>query len=535
MSETGMVASSSPDANRVGVQVLVDGGNAVDAAIAMALALGVADPGDSGLGGTVYILIRMADGAVDAIDGSSPVPMRVSRPDLKRLLDAEQKYGPELASTPGALAALDLARARHGTLSLSEILAPSIALAEAGYRLPPFQRASIARYLDDVRDSEPLASIVLEDGLNPVAVGARMRWPGLARTLRRISEGGVDEFFNGSIAADIEADMIRGGGYVRRHDLARVKARRVKPLRGSYRGFEILSYPVPGAGAAVIEGLNILECFESKLLQLDGVDRLQLMAEAFHFAIDDHRSLQPDALLPTSPSALWYSGKPHASSRAELLRFGTPVAAEHFHGDSGNPELESQTVQVSVIDSAGNAVGLTQTLGRFFGNKVVAHEMGFLYNTFLGSVNPLNPRSLRPGALLPLDSAPTIVVAGDRPMLVLGSAGSSRIPGAVDTVISNVVDRGMSLAEAVEAPRILWAKGATTRGLIIEVFPPVTRADADRLEAMGYEPGLRVDLPAQYLELTKFGAVNAIYRDPQSGTLTGVGDPRRDGAALGVP
>ncbi len=534
-SSTGMVASSSADANRVGVQVLVDGGNAVDAAVAMALALGVVDPGDSGLGGTTYILIRMADGRVAAIDGSSPVPMRVSRPELQRILDAGQKFGPELSSTPGGLAALEAARTRFGTLSLTEIIAPSIALAKTGYHLSPFQQASIARYLEDVQASQPLASIVLKDGGDPLAVGTLMHWPGLAQTLRRISEGGIDEFFRGTIAAEIETDMIRRGGYVRRPDLARVRPRHIEPLRGSYRGLEILTFPVPGAGAAVIEGLNILECFPPKRLRQDDAGRLQLMAEAFHFAIDDHRFLQPDALLPQGPRASWYMSKRHAASRAELIRIGTPVAADQFHGESGAPELESQTVQVSVIDSAGNAVSLTQTLGRFFGNKVVADDMGFLYNTFLGGVDPSRPSALRPGAVLPLDSAPTIVVADDRPMLVLGSAGSSRIPGVVATVISNIVDRGMGLAEAVDAPRVLWSKGVTTKGLIIEVFPPVTRLDASLLETMGYEPGLVVELPAKYLELGKFGAVNAVYRDPETGILTGVGDPRRNCVALGVP
>lgn len=535
LSETGMVASSMPEANWIGVQILVDGGNAVDAAVAMALALGVADPGDSGLGGTAYILIRMADGTVEAIDGSSPVPMRVSRSTLQRILDVEQKYGPELSSTPGALAALDEARSKFGTLSLADLVTPSITLAEAGYRLSPFQQASIGRYLDDVRASEPLASIVLEDGMDPVAVGTLMRWPGLSATLRAIRDGGVDEFYRGSIAAAIEADMIRRGGYVRRHDLARVRPRRLEPLRGSYRGLEVLTYPVPGAGAAVIEGLNILECFPPELLRRNHVDRLQLMAEAFHLAIDDHHSFQPDALLPQGARALWYTGKHHAAARAEVIEFGAPVAAEHFRGESPGPELESQTVQVSVIDSQGNAVALTQTLGRFFGNKVVAAEMGFLYNTFLGGANPSDPLKLRPGSLLPMDSAPTIVVADGRPMLALGSAGSTRIPGAVATVISNVVDRGMDLATAIEAPRVLWGRGSTTKGLLIEVFPPVTPAAADLLEAMGYDPGLRVSPPAQYLDLGKFGAVNAVYRDPDTGTLTGVGDPRRNCSAMGVP
>jgi gamma-glutamyltranspeptidase/glutathione hydrolase len=187
-----------------------------------------------------------------------------------------------------------------------------------------------------------------------------------------------------------------------------------------------------------------------------------------------------------------------------------------------------------VIDRDGNAVSLTQSLGRFFGNKVVADEMGFIYNTMLGGADPSNPDHLRPRSVLPQDGAPTIVVADGRPLLVLGSAGSSRIAGAIATVVSNVVDRQMTLADAVQAPRVLWSEGDTTRGLLLEVLPPVTERDVRTLQSMGYNEGFQARFPSPYLDLYRFGGLNAVYRDPATGRLTGVGDPRRMAAARGL-
>lgn len=533
-SDLGMVASTSVEVNQIGVQILARGGNAVDAAVAMAVALGAADPGDSGIGGATFILIRMASGRAVAIDGSAPVPIRVSQPALRRLHDADRKFGPELATTPGSLAALELASSRYGTLPLRELIEPAIPIAEAGYRLTPFHRASIFKYLDDVRQSPTLARVVLDQAGDPLPTGTLIRWPGLARTLRRIADGGAAEFYQGAIAAEIEADMIASHGFVRRSDLMLVRARELEPYRGSYRGLEVLTFPPPGAGGAVIEGLNLLETFPQELLRSDGIERLQAVGEALHIAIDDHRALMPDSTRMQPFAQPEYLDKSYAASRAKVIELGRPVPESAFLARQYRPELESQTVQVSVIDRDGNAVSLTQSLGRFFGNKVVAHEMGFLYNTLLGGADPSNPAHLRPRNILPQDGAPTIVVADGRPLLVLGSAGSSRIAGIIATVISNVVDRRMTLVEAVQAPRVLWSEGDTSKGLGIEIYPPIRERHARALKAMGYHGGVQARFPSPYLELFRFGGVNAVYRDPATGRLTGVGDPRRNADARGL-
>lgn len=532
-SDRAMVASSSAEANRVGVGILEAGGNAVDAAVAVAVALGVVDAGDSGLGGSAVILVRMADGRAVAIDGSPAVPIRVDWNALQRIQDEEGKAGPELAAVPGALAALDHALRRFGTIGLREAIGPSIPLAAAGSMVTPFQRGSILKYLDDVRAASPLDRILLDDEGDAIPVGSVLRWPRLDRTLRRIAERGAGELYRGAMAAEIDADMRRRGGPVRRADLALYRARELEPLHSTYRGREVLSFPLPGAGGAVVAGLNILDQFSPDRLSADGVDRLQVMAEAFHIALEDQRRTLDQAAAPQSAQDVPYLAREHARRRAALIVPGRPVAPELLGTPGWRPDLESQTVQVSVVDADGNAVALTQSLGRFYGNKIVADDLGFPYNTFLSGLDAHHPEKVTVRSPIATDGAPTIVVEAGRPLLVLGASGSSRIPGAIATVVSNVVDRGMSLAAAIEAPRSLWSAGSTTKGLLLEVRPPVTAAHARELEAMGYEDGRRETLPIRYQDLSRFGGVNAVHRDPATGRLTGVGDPRRNGHALG--
>ncbi len=534
-SDLGMVASSAPEANRIGLQVLANGGNAVDAAVAVAIALGAVDAGDSGLGGATFILYRKANGESIAIDGSAPVPIHASRAVLQKVAAEKRNFGPELACTPGSLAALEYARAHYGTRPLRELVEPSIPLAEAGLVVTPFQTSTVAKYLDDIRLSDPLCRVLLGPDSQPIRPGSVLRWPGLTHTLRAIADGGAAEFYRGTIAAEIEADMIRHGGFVRRDDLGLMRVRVLEPLHDSYRGLDVLSFPLPASGGAVLEGLNILESFPVETLQRDDVERLQVMAEALHLALEDHRRLSGDPNLPQRFQNVTYQGKAYAKTRADLIVPGRPVPESAYASSRPEaPELESQTVQVSVIDHDGNAVALTQSLGRFYGNKVLAEGLGFLYNTFLSAIDPNHPQALRPRAIIPCDAAPTIVVKDGALMLVLGSAGSSRIPGAVVTVISNVVDRAMPLGAAVQAPRVLWSKGTKARGLLIEVLPPVTESQVTELEAMGYTPGAVARFPAPYLDLFRFGGVNAILRDPTTGHMTGVGDPRRNADAQGL-
>jgi gamma-glutamyltranspeptidase/glutathione hydrolase len=525
----GMVATSTPEACKVAVEVLEAGGNAVDAAVATAFALGVSDPGDSGLGGGTYIVIRFADGRATAIDGSAVVPLRVDWDRLTELQAAKAESGIELAAVPGTLAALEYAASRYGTLPLGELIEPSIDLAKSGYHATPFQEVALRTYFKDILRSHYLKYFMLDNGEEPPSVDTLQCRPVLANTLRRIAIGGAYEFYRGSMADEIEADMAARGGFLSRDDLGLYHIRELSPLYGSYRGAEILAFPPPSMGGAVIQALNILETYPQDFVVQDTVDRYQVFAEAFHIATADHsRPPSEDALVAAREGPEGLLSKEFAAERAALITPGQALVNEEFPPAYEEKDPEGNTTQISIVDHWGNVVSLTQSLGRFFGNKVTTPGLGFPYNSLLEGVSEPRAREA-----IPTSMSPTIVVKDDEFLLALGSGSSTRIPGIVATVISNVVDRQLDLREAVLAPRVLWGpyKGST---YYAEIFPPITEQQIDELGSYGYEPMTRAKPPARLSNFSRFGSVNAVYFDFTSGAMTGVGDPRRTGAALGA-
>ena len=524
----GMVATANLDSSRIAVEILEAGGNAIDAAVAAAFAVGVSDPGDSGLGGTTYILIRFADGRATAIDGSALVPLKVDRNRLTRIQEAGDGYGMELAAVPATLAALDYAASAYGTLPLSDLIEPSIELAKGGYYPVPFQEISIRSYLGEILESDYLKYFVLENGEIPPSTTTLQCRPILARTLRRIAIRGSNDFYRGTIAAEIVADMADRGGFVSRNDLAILRAREIAPLRGTYRDTEILAFPHPSMGGAVIQALNILEQYPPAFFNQDTVGRYQLFAEAFHIATVDHSRHLSDTTFFGANGREVLLTKGHATERVELIEPGQALVNEEFPSSKKGQSDDGHTTQISIVDRWGNAVSLTQTLGRFFGNKLASPGLGFPYNSMLEGESKLTAR-----APIPTFMSPSIVVKDGEVLLVLGSASSARIPGVVASVISNVVDRNLGLRQAVISPRILWST-MQNLGIYAEIFPPITREQIDELGSFGYKPIFHVQLPVRQSRFARFGAVNAIHFDRESGVMTGVGDPRRNGAALGA-
>jgi gamma-glutamyltranspeptidase/glutathione hydrolase len=220
--------------------------------------------------------------------------------------------------------------------------------------------------------------------------------------------------------------------------------------------------------------------------------------------------------------------KGFAVERAALIEPGQALVNEEFPANKKEGNDDGNTTQISIVDRWGNAVSLTQSLGRFFGNKLASPDLGFPYNSLLEGERELEAR-----APIPTTMCPTIVVQDGEVLLVLGSGASNRIPGVVATVVSNVVDREFDLREAVLAPRILWGpyKG---RSFYAEIFPPITTEQINELGAFGYEPILRAQPPARLSSFSRFGSVNAVHFERESGVMTGVGDPRRNGTALGA-
>ncbi len=533
-SPLGAVSTGYEEATRAGVEMLKTGGNAVDAAVAAAFVAGAASPGSSGLAGTTYILIRMADGRTVAIDGSARVPLRVDRKALTVSSPDEQLFGVKVAAVPGTLAALDRARAEYGSKTLAELLAPAIAVADAGFVLNDSKCASIAKYVDTIRQDDQLRQLLLQDGWEVPEPGTRIVMKDMAVTLRRLAERGADDFYRGEIAAEIVADMRRRGGFVTAADLAAYRVRERSPLRGSYRGTEVLAFPWPSSGAAVIEALNMLESFPRGLRRAATADRLQAVGESFHIALEDHYRFTASASLTGQAADLSYLGKSFAAERARLIRFDRPLSVDDLPPALPAYLPQGGTTQVSVVDRFGNVVSLTQTLGRFFGGKALADPGGFLYNSFLEGFNPADPKAFQPRAACPTDMSPTIVLSGDRLLVALGSAASERIPGVVAFVIDAMVDGGMGLGEAVLAPRVLWNAHSQPEGLIVEVRPPISEGMVEELERRGYRDMFLVGLPATRRDFIKLGSVNAVSWDPVSREYRAVADPRREGSAAGV-
>jgi gamma-glutamyltranspeptidase/glutathione hydrolase len=526
-----MVATGSPEATGAAVGILERGGNAIDAAVAAALVLGVADPDASGLGGMTLMVIHLAGGRTLVIDGTSPTPLGVNPARLRELEKAGNQVGHELVAVPTTLAVLDRAHAHYGTMDMANLIAPAIEVAESGYRLNPVQIVWTDYYREELLTSGYLRALAFRGGDTAGQPGEIVCRLDLARTLRWIARYGVDSFYRGRIADYIEADMIRGGGFLRKTDLAMLRIKEDYPLETTYRGAHVFTVPPPAGGTAVIEAFNILETFPSELLAGDTAARHHTLIETLRIALADRGlSLTPtDSLRKALAPVL---SKAHAQKRASLIAPGKVIPDSDLYGP-GNPECApsgDSTTQISVVDTWGNVVSLTQTLGRSWGAKVATPGLGFPYNSLLESFNFDKPQC--PG-YLPTDTAPTIVFAEDGSLLAaLGTPGSDLIPSIIVNVVSNLVDRGMGLEEAVVAPRVLFG-GGTALAPYIEVTAPITDSDLDALEAAGHTPIERLHYPPTTHCAVYYGGVNAVGWDGDSMTFVGVGDGRRWGSAKG--
>ena len=330
--------------------------------------------------------------------------------------------------------------------------------------------------------------MVLNDGEDLGSAGDVVCRPDLARTLRHIADEGVDSFYRGDIAARMVAHLRSLGGYIRRSDLASVRVPESPALRSRYRSAEILAFPFPGAGPEVIETLNILQTFPTEVLADHTVKRLHLLVEAYRIAQIDHQQFayRPVQEVMGTPG---YLGEAHARARAALINPGRAILETDLEVKTSVSILGEHTTQVSVADTLGNAVSLTQTLCRQYGVKVATPGLGFPYNScleFLDFENPESPLFLSARRRYPSGMAPTIFRHNGR-LVILGSAGSDRIAPSVTEVISNIIDRNMDLKAAVVAPRILWNSAHDPPRVCLEIAGPVTTNDADRLQGFGFD------------------------------------------------
>jgi gamma-glutamyltranspeptidase/glutathione hydrolase len=535
-SDFGMVATGSPEATEAAVEILERGGNAIDAAVAAALTLGVADSDASGIGGMTYLVIHLADGRTFAVDGSSRTPLTIDIERYRKFKQRGRNFGYELIAVPTTLATLEYARKRYGTLDMATLLQPAIEVAEKGYKLSRLQIIWTEKYHENImKSSVYMQHLAMEDGRTIGNPGDHICEPDLANTYRRIAVEGVWSFYAGSIADEIEDDMIRGGSFLRKSDLARVRIREVQPLHTTYRGYDVYTFPPPGGGAHVVFILNLVETYPSDFVAQFSVERNHVFIETCRIAAVD----APLTAFHQSSFGLDPLTKNHARDRAALIVQGKAIPTDLLESPL-DPECETggdSTTQVSIADNLGNAVSLTQTLSRSFGAKAATPGLGFSYNNFLEFFNADKPQC--PGYLQansPCTSlmAPTIVLKHGTFFAALGAPGSSKIPPLVADVISRMVDRGMGVRDAVVAPRVLWGAGDNHPVAYLELVDPITEENVDLLEQMGFEGMIVLRYPPPNpIALADFGGVNAVAYDSQTGVFTGVGDPRRYGSAMG--
>jgi gamma-glutamyltranspeptidase/glutathione hydrolase len=438
-----------------------------------------------------------------------------------------------MVAAPGALAALLHALERYGTRPLPELIAPAIEIAETGSRLTAPQRGFLASYLLKIRESAYLSSLILRDGVDPWEPEHVFCYPDIATTLRRIASLGPREFYTGEIAARIETDMAANGGYLRRSDLAQVRAVERPPLRARYRDCEVLGFPQPGGGGSLLAALLILERFPPALVAGDSLDRLQLLVEAVRIAMVD----AADSRAPGELAQVQLLDPARAARRAALIRFDRALADAEIADAMPRTWFEKDTTHFSVADRFGNVVSATFSLGRGWGAGVATPGLGFPYNALLEGFDYLDPSSrayLEPARRPLTTMSPTIVVRGGRPLLLLGSAGTERIISSTLNPLVNVVDGRMSLGDAVARPRALWG-GNQDRKVYLEIAGEITTERADALAGRGYPTMYRLTLPGDAVNIGAFGCVNAVLIDHDRGIFVGVGDPRREGTAVGVP
>ncbi|WP_300673762.1 gamma-glutamyltransferase [Desulfoluna sp.] len=509
VSKVGMVASQHHMATAAGRTLLAEGGNAVDAAVATAFALGVAEPAASGLGGQTMLTLHLNEAdRTFCLDGGSRAPNRTPTGALER---AEQLRGHRATTVPSTPAVLFHALKHYGTKSLSEVLAPAIALAEEGYRISPLQHHLTKRELKHLK-AHSAAPFFLKGGKTPYPIGAIFRQPVLAATLKRLAKEGIEDFYQGEIARLIHEDMETNNGLLRDDDLAQIPwPVERQPLTTTFGATEVFTLGPPGAGRTLIEALNLLEHFPelpgaidtpngilrlSNIIRKANLDRSDRPADPTLFA----QELELDEDITHKEYAARAAGRIHRRIKAG-----------------------GETTHLSTIDKAGNMVALTQSIERVYGSFAAAPGLGFLYNNYMSAFeyrDITHPYYLRPNAVPWASVVPTLLLKGGKPWLSIGSPGSERIVSAVLQVLLRLF-RGDTPYNAVEAPRMHCSIG----GKVSMEGTRMRNDIAPLLSRHGFDVHIR-DPYSFYL-----GCVQLVMQTEDG--FMGVADPRRDGSAEG--
>jgi gamma-glutamyltranspeptidase / glutathione hydrolase len=521
----GMVVSNHPLASAAGAEMLAAGGNAIDAAIATLFTLTVVEPMMVGIIGGGMAHIRLSDGSHRFIDGQSTVPLAV-RPDTYRskpgsahdvfdTVDNENLTGPKAVAVPGSLKAWCETLRRFGTMSLADVMQPAIKHASRGFAATPYLHECIVDSAKQMREDKAISAIYLPNG-TPLNAGERVVQAEYAKTLATIARDGEAALYQGPLG-DILVDYMKAhGGFVSREDLASYRTVERSPVRADYRGWEILAPPPPAAsGVHIAQMLNILEGYDIAAMGFGSAATIHHLAEVLKIAFADRAAASGDPDFVGVPVEQLTS-KAYADERRRAIDSGR---AQRW--GAGVAQLEgAHTTHMTAADAMGNVVASTQTINNLFGAKFLIPGLGTVPNNYMNLYDPRpgHALSLAPGKRVTTSMSPVMALRDGKLVYALGLPGGKKIfPSALQALL-NLIDHGMSLQEAVEAPRI-W-----TEGNALEVELAVPDAVCAKLTSMGHEV---VAVP------TVAGGMNAIQFH-EDGSLTGAACWRADGTPIGL-
>ena len=529
VAENGMVAAAHPLAAQAGVEILKKGGNAIDAAVATAFALNAAEPNASGLGGGGFMLIRFAEtGEIVVVDYREHAPAAATK-DMFASEQSKKEYwskvGGKAVAVPGTLMGLTTALETYGTMNLAEVTAPAISIMENGFEVTETLSNMIKSNFDKIAACSDPEKIAYFSGGLPLETGDILAQPDLAKTYREILDKGIEHFYGGELGQKVVDAVKAQGGIMTIDDLKEYKPYIRKPVVGNYRGYDIYSMCPPSSGGThLIQILNIMENFDIANMNYHGPTHVSIMAEAMKMAFADRAKYMGDPGFAKDIPIKGLTSKEYAKFLADQINIKYPKQVIPA-GEPAKFEHES-TSHISVVDAAGNVVALTQTINYFFGSGVIVPEVGIIMNNEMDdfSSNPDSPNAPEPGKI-PLSSmSPSIIEKDGKPFMILGTPGGTRIFTAMVQIISNVVDFGMSMDEAIEAPRMhCYTSAGKAKSIRVESrIPAIT---AKTLRVLGNE----VDVKGDY-DLYFGGAQGIMVID---GVMYGGGDSRRDGVAIG--
>ena len=524
MGSRGMVVTNHPMASAAGAEMLAGGGNAVDAAVASLFALTVAEPMMVGLLGGGMTHLRFPDGRHLVVDGLANAPAASTADQYQIAPDAppgtfetvgrRNAVGAAAVAGAGALRGWCSVLERFGTMALADVMAPAIRLAEQGFRVTSYLHECTAECAPDLAKDAAMAKVFLPGG-SAIAAGSKLVQAEAAASLRGIAQQGPDLLHGGALGQIVADHVAQGGGALRLADLAHYRIRDREPVRGTYRGFEIVGPPPPASsGVHIIQMLNILEGFDLRRLGFGTPASMHLLAEVLKIAFADRAAATADPAFVEVPVEAITSKDYAAERRAAIDKAG----ARHWTAAVA-PRESAHTTHLTVADETGLVVASTQTINSLFGARIMIPGTGLIANNnmFLFDPRPGRTLSIAPGKRVTTSQSPTMVLRDGKPAWALGLPGGLRIFGAVMQALVNLIDHGMDLQHAVEAPR-LFDQG---HGLELEGgYGPEVQA---ALRAMGHDV-----LPVRVVG----GGMNAIAFRPEG--MQGAACWRADGTPIGL-